>query len=135
MPTWSHCQILLTLLFFLSGLVTGTSFTSISSLVLKLWQFCFMRDWPEILKSEIRSLGFYPISADWFELGIPNLAWMSLIKCYWILQNTRASAFTIFALLKENQHRVKVLPPPRPDEGWVFQFFKRVMKMSYANYL
>ena len=34
-----------------SGLVTGPSFMSISSLVLELWQFSFIRDWHEIPKS------------------------------------------------------------------------------------
>ena len=35
-------------LFLFSNLVTGPSFMSISSLVLELWQFSFIRDWPEI---------------------------------------------------------------------------------------
>ena len=49
-------------LFLLSGLVTGPSFMSISSLVLELWQFSFIRDWPEIRKSEIPPSEFCPIS-------------------------------------------------------------------------
>ena len=40
-------------LFLLSSLVTGPSFMSISSLVLELWQFTFIRDWPENQKSVI----------------------------------------------------------------------------------
>ena len=36
--------------FLLSGLVTGPSFMSISSQVLEIWQFTFIRDWPEIRK-------------------------------------------------------------------------------------
>ena len=40
-------------LFLLSSLVTGPTFMLISSLVLELWQFPFIRDWPEIRKSEI----------------------------------------------------------------------------------
>ena len=39
-------------LFLLSRLATGPSFMSISSLVLELSQFSFIRDWPEIRKSE-----------------------------------------------------------------------------------
>ena len=35
-------------LFLLSSLVTGPSFMSMSSLVLELWQFLFIRDWPEL---------------------------------------------------------------------------------------
>ena len=74
-------------LFFLSSLVTGPSFMSISSLVLELWQFSFIRDWPEIRKSDITPSEFCPISGDRGELGIPNLARMSLMKCYRMLQN------------------------------------------------
>ena len=40
-------------LFLLSSLVTGPNFMSMSSLVLELWQFSFIRDWPENRKSEI----------------------------------------------------------------------------------
>ena len=98
------------ILFLLSSLVTGPSFMSISSLVLELWQFSFIRDWPEIRKSEIPPSEFWQISGDWGELGIPNLARMSPIKCYWMLQNARVTAFTVFELLKENQQGIK-LPP------------------------
>ena len=48
---------------------------------------------PEIPPSE-----FYPISGDWDELGIPNLARMFLIKCYYMLQNGRVAAFTVSEL-------------------------------------
>ena len=89
--------------FLLSSLVTGPSFMSVSSLVLELWQFLFIRDWPEIRKSEIPPSEFCPISGDWGELWIPNLARMSLIECYWMLQNSRITAFTVFELLRENQ--------------------------------
>ena len=65
--------------------------------VLELWQFCFIRDWQEIRKSEIPPSEFFPISADWNELGIPKLARMSLIKCYWMLQNARVTAFTVLS--------------------------------------
>ena len=75
---------------------------SISSLVLELWQFPFIRDSREIQKSENRS-EFCPISGDWGKLRIPNLARTSLIKCYWMLLNAEATAFTIFELLRENR--------------------------------
>ena len=103
-------------LFLLSGLVTGPSFMSISSLVLELWQFSFIRDWPEIRKSEIPSSEFCPISGDWDELWIPNLARMSLIECYWMLQNSRVTAFTVLELLRENQLRSKITPPLPPTQ-------------------
>ena len=89
-------------LFFLSSLVTSPSFMSISSVVLELWQSSFIRDWPEIRKSETPSY-LFPKSGDWGELRIPNVARMSLIECYWMLQNSRVTAFTVLELLRENK--------------------------------
>ena len=57
-------------------------------------------------KGLTRNPEFWPISGNWGELWIPNLAQISLIECYWMLQNTRVTAFTVFVLLRENQ-----LPP------------------------
>ena len=89
--------------FLLSSLVTGPSLISISSLVLALWQFPFIRDWREIRKSQIPRSEFCPISENWGELGMPNLARTSLAKCYWKLQNARVTAFTVAELIRENQ--------------------------------
>ena len=58
-----------------------SNFVSLSWPVLELWQFPFIRNRPEIWKSEIPPSEFRPISGDWGELWIPNLAWMSLIEC------------------------------------------------------
>ena len=101
--TICHRQIFLMLfvLFLLSSLVIGPSLMSISSLVLELWQFPFIRDWPEIQKSEIPPSEFCPISEDWGEFWIPNLAPTFLIKCYWMLQNARVAAFTVSEVLRE----------------------------------
>ena len=99
-------------LFLLSTLVTIPSFMSILSLALELWQFSFKRDWPATWKLKIPRSDFCSISGDWDELGIPNLERMSLIKCYWMLQNDRVTAFTVSELLRENQQGVK-LPPLR----------------------
>ena len=93
-------------LFLLSSLVTGPSFMSISSLVLELWQFSFIRDWLEIRKSEIPPSEFCPKSGHWGESGIQNLAGMPPMKCYWMLQNARVTAFTVSELSRENQQRV-----------------------------
>ena len=46
---------------------------------------------------------FCSIYGDWGKLQIPSLVRMSLIKCYWILQNSRVIAFTVSELLRENQ--------------------------------
>ena len=83
----------------------------------------FIRDWPEIRKLEIPTSKFCPISGDWDELWIPHLARMSLIECYWMLQNSRVTAFTVFKLLRENQLGGKITPtPPRlglkPVDEW-----------------
>ena len=82
-------------------LVTGLSFTSISLLVLELWQFSSVKGWPEIWKSEIPPSEFCPISGAWGKSGIPDLSRMSLMKCYWMLQNASFTAFTVSELLRE----------------------------------
>ena len=87
-------------LFVYSSIVTGPSFMLIPSLVLELWQISIIRDWPEIRKSEIPPSEFCPTSGDWCELGIPNLARMSLMKCYWILKNARMSLMKCYWILK-----------------------------------
>ena len=97
-------------LFLLSSLVSGPSFMPMSWLVQESWQFLFIRDWPEIWKSEIPPSEFWPIFGDWGKLWIPNLARMSLIKPYQMLQDARVSAFTVSELLREKQQGVK-LPP------------------------
>ena len=99
-------------MFIFSSLVTGASLMPISWLVLELWQFSFIKDWPEIQKWEILLPEFCPLSRDWGTLGIPNLARMSLIKNYCMLQNSRLAAFTISELIWENQQKggVKLTP-------------------------
>ena len=96
-----------TVFFLLSNLVIVSSFMSISSLVLELYQFSFIRDWPEIWKSEIPPSEFFSISKDWGELEIPNLVWMLLnemllkaakFQCYsfyrfWVINPNKAGLF------------------------------------------
>ena len=59
--------------------------------------------------------GFCPISGDWGELWIPNLARMSLIECYGMLQNARITAFIVLELLRKNQLGRGGLPPTHID--------------------
>ena len=48
---------------------------------------------------------------------IPNLTWMSLIKCYWTLKNARVTAFTVSRLLlRENQQSGQVREYPSPTQ-------------------
>ena len=56
-------------------LVTDPSFMSISSLVLESWQFSLIRNWPEIRKNWKKSPSeVCPISGEWNESAIPNMA-------------------------------------------------------------
>ena len=63
----------------------------------------FIRDWPKIRKSEIHPSEICRTSRDWGKLWISKLARMSLIECYWMLQNDRVTTFIVFELLRENQ--------------------------------
>ena len=125
-------------MFFLStSLVTGQSFISISSLVRELWQFSFIRDRPKIQKLEIPPSGFVPIYGHLGELGITNLARMSLIKSYWILQNFRTTTFTIFGLLRENQQVVKLRPTHQPKLGLkkcLLEYLELLIFLTIKNY-
>ena len=67
--------------------------------------------------SEIRNtpVWVFPNSEDWGELRILTLEPMSLIKCYWMLQNARVTAFTaVSELLRENQQGRNYHPHPLP---------------------
>ena len=83
----------------------------IPSLVLELWQFLFIRDSPEIWKSEKTLSEFCPISRDGPEWRILNLARTSLISCYRILQNARVTVFTVSEVLSGNQQGSKITTP------------------------
>ena len=71
-------------------------------------------------KSDISPSAFYP---NWDKLGKPNLVRMSLIECYWMMQNTRVTAFTISELLRENQHGGRITP----TQIWVKKHLSRLL--------
>ena len=83
-------------LFLLSSVVTGPSFMSVSWLVLELWQFLHIRYWPEFWELEIPLSEFCSISRDGGKLETPHLAWVSLMKSNWILQNCEDFSFDVF---------------------------------------
>ena len=95
-------------LFHLSSLVTGPSIMSISLVVMELRQFSFIRDWAEILKSEIPLSKFCPISGHWSKSGMPSLTQRSLIKFYWMLQNARVNSFYSFWVINGKQTGSKI---------------------------
>ena len=74
--------------FLFSCLDNGPSFISISSLVLQLRKFLFIRDLTRNLQIKIS-----PISGDWSEWAIPNLYWTSLMKSYYMLQSSEVITF------------------------------------------
>ena len=125
LPTCHHRQ---------SSLVTGPSVMSISSLVLELWQFSFIRHWPEIQKSDITLSGFCPISGDRRELGIPNLPQMlpNVAKC-------QGYSFNCFWLIKgKPTEGVKLLPPsptsPRLGLSLLFVLYKTERDTFYFHF-
>ena len=84
-----------------------------------IWQFSFIKDWPEIWKSEIPSSEFYPISGDWGKVALAHLAQMFLIKSYWIVQNSKVTVFTVSELLRENQLGGKITLSPSLTQNMV----------------
>ena len=97
-------------LFLLSSLVTSTSFMLISSLVLELWQFSFIRDWPEIQKLEIPPSAFCWICEECGELEIPNLALIFLM----ILNAAKSQGYSFYHFWvikgKQTGRRSKITP-------------------------
>ena len=67
-----------------------------------LWEFSFIKGWQKSGNQNYPS-GFWAIFGDWGgKLEISNVAQMSLMKCYWMLQ--RVTAFTVTELVKETLH-------------------------------
>ena len=97
-------------LILLSSLVAASSYMSISLLVLELWIFFYKR---LNRNPEIRNTPVWVLPIIWKpgELGVPNLARMFLIKCSYMMQNAKVTAFTVIAILRENLQGYQ--PPTR----------------------
>ena len=95
-------------IFLLSILVTGPSFMSISSLVLELWQFSFIRDWPEIGNSPVWVLPniwrLGRVRNTKFGTKISNKILLNAAKC-------QGCSFTVSELFKENQQGMGKITP------------------------
>ena len=61
---------------------------------------------------EIGNTPVWVLSNIWRELGIPNLARTSLIKCYWMLQNAKVTSHFWFIKRKPTGGREENYPPP-----------------------
>ena len=82
----------------------------ISLPVFGLWEFLFLKDWPEIWILEIPPSEFCPVSGDWGKLGIPNLARLFLIKSYGMLQNPGLLQLLRFWVIKGKLKKGVKLP-------------------------
>ena len=112
---FSFCKIKGTIsenFFLLSSWVAGLSFTSISLLVLQLWQFSFIRDFRNT--TDIRNTTIWVLSNIWRPGQVRDTKFGTniLIKRNWMLQNARVTAFIVPELLRENQQRSMKLPHP-----------------------
>ena len=97
-------------LFLLSSLVTGPSFMSISSMVLELWQFSFIRGCPEIGNTTI---WFLPniwrlgrVRDTKFGINVSNEMLLNVAKC-------QGFSFDRFWVIKGKQGRGWNYPLPR----------------------
>ena len=78
---------------------------------------------------------FCQMSGDWRNFMVLNLAQISLMRCYWTLQNVRVKAFTISEVLRENQQeggRVKC-PPTQSPPKLELKSFKIRIKYSIRS--
>ena len=83
---------------------------SISSLVLELWQFSFLTDWPQIHRSEISPSLNCPIPGDWvrdakYGTNVSNKMLLNAAKVYsyvrfWVIKG------------KPTDGDLKLPPPP-----------------------
>ena len=56
------------------------------------------------------------VTGHWGELWVPNLTWMFLMKCYWMLQGGRVTVFTVSNLSRENQQGIILTLSPNPRD-------------------
>ena len=99
--------------FIFPSLVIGLSFMSISWLVLVLWQFSFIKDWPE--SGNQKNIWVLPNIWRLGRVGNTKLGTNTLIKCYWMLRNARVTTFTVSEPLdqgKTNKGEGKTNPLP-----------------------
>ena len=98
-----------------SSLVTDSSFLSVSILILELWQFSFIRDWPKSRKSEPNFLRLRQLRDTKFDAIVSNEKLLNPPKCqvcriyhFWVIKG------------KTRGEGVKSPPPTAlfSDQGW-----------------
>ena len=105
-------------LFLLSCLVTGPSVMSISSLVLQLWQFFFIRDWPEIRSHKYPCLSFAniwrlgPVRDTKFATNVSSEMLLNAAKYqgysfyrFWVIKGKLMGAMADFLAIGNTQYK------------------------------
>ena len=78
----------------------------------------------------------FKFHGDWSKLGTLGLAQMSLIKCYWMLQNARVTDFTIPELLREKQHEgAKIIYPVCIPPTWGLKAQSQTQFLATESFL
>ena len=117
-------------LFLLSSLVIDPSFILISSLVLELWQFTFIRVWPEIPKSgipvwilpNIWRLG--QVRDTKFGTVISNIMLLNAAKCQGY------GFYRFWVITRKPTVRDKITPPSTPRLGLSWNFLNFAMRTT-----
>ena len=96
------------ILFLLSSLVTGPSLMPISSLVLKLRQFC--------LNLSLNLILVWILSDIWRLERVMDTKFCTNVSNKMLLNAAKYQCYSVFELLRETNWRVKLIPPsPHPD--------------------
>ena len=112
--------------FFLSSLVTDPSFTSISWLVLELWQFLFVKNWSEVRKSLPNIWKAEQLRDTKFGTNFPNKTLLNATKCQ------SYSSYCFWVIKK----KTTVKWPPTPNQirvKWKQTAFKQLWKHSFCK--
>ena len=92
--------------FLLSSLVTGPSFMSISSLALELWQFSFVRDWPEIDQKLPNIWRLWRVRDTKIDTNVSSKMLLNAAKCQGY------SIYCFWVITGKPRLPLKITPPP-----------------------
>ena len=99
--------------FLLSSLVTGPSFMSITGLVLELWQFLFIKDWPE---SEIGNTPVWAWANIWKLGRVRETKFSTIVSNKSLLNAAKLHGYSFYSFWvikgKLTGGRGVKLPPP-----------------------